>query len=540
MNNSTLRKILLLAFFAVGVTFAFTPSRGESPFGVNAVLERQGDVDIVRVSFSIPAGYFLYADHVDLVPSPGVTLEPLAVSSPVRYFDKFSEEEKSVYKADFESKYRISGAFETLTLTVNYQGCSDQFCFFPESKVFTFTNQTAKQQRPVLDPVVEQKSEPMDLAEHLNGFTIRAEASGYLRSSEFIAFLDRAEGLEEGAAGDKGLFRFGIVTGIVLVFIGGMGLNLTPCVLPLIPVNLAIIGAGARSGSKKHGFIRGGIYGLGMALAYGVLGLFVVMTGAKFGALNSSPWFNLAIAIVFLALALAMFDWVTIDFSRFQRRRDSDPGEKNSYLLPFTMGIVAALLAGACVAPVVISVLLLAAGLYAQGQSIGLALPFLLGFGMGMPWAFAGAGLSFLPKPGPWMVRVKHGFGILILLLAVYYGNLSWNLLRSRPSLRLADPTMPEAGYSALKENQKLLDALDRARMEGRPVFIDFWATWCKNCHAMEKTTFNDARVKDRLASYIVVRYQVERPDQSPARELLDYFQFIGLPSYVVLSPGAS
>ena len=99
---------------------------------------------------------------------------------------------------------------------------------------------------------------------------------------------------------------------------------------------------------------------------------------------------------------------------------------------------------------------------------------------------------------------------------------------------------MPEAGYSALKENQKLLDALDRARMEGRPVFIDFWATWCKNCHAMEKTTFNDARVKDRLASYIVVRYQVERPDQSPARELLDYFQFIGLPSYVVLSPGAS
>ena len=80
---------------------------------------------------------------------------------------------------------------------------------------------------------------------------------------------------------------------LLLVLVGGLALNLTPCVLPMIPINLAIIGAGAQAGSRSRGFLLGGAYGAAMAFVYGVLGLIVILTAGTFGTINASPWFNL-------------------------------------------------------------------------------------------------------------------------------------------------------------------------------------------------------------------------------------------------------
>ena len=96
------------------------------------------------------------------------------------------------------------------------------------------------------------------------------------------------------------------------------------------------------------------------------------------------------------------------------------------------MGGVAALLAGACVAPVVIQVIVFSSSLYSAGTSLALVLPFLLGLGMALPWPIAGAGLSVIPRPGPWMIRVKQAFGIFILGTAFYYGSLSYGLFSQR------------------------------------------------------------------------------------------------------------
>src|SRR5215472_16903191 len=105
-----------------------------------------------------------------------------------------------------------------------------------------------------------------------------------------------------------------------------------------------------------------------MALVYGVLGLAVVLTGSKFGTLNSSAWFNAGIAVVFLIMSLAMFDFVNVDFSRFQGRMGTSGGSnRGQFIVALSMGAMAALLAGASVAPVVISVLLLAAHFYSAG-----------------------------------------------------------------------------------------------------------------------------------------------------------------------------
>ena len=336
-----------------------------------------------------------------------------------------------------------------------------------------------------------------------------------------------------------GFRQAGTLLTLLLILIGGVCLNFTPCVLPLIPINLAIIGAGRAAGSRWGGFSHGAVYGAGMAATYGTLGLMVVLTGAKFGTLNSSIGFNVAIALAFIFLALAMFGKVDLDFSRFEGKLGGKVrGLKSRHLAAFGFGGLAALLAGACVAPVVISVLLLSTNLYAKGQVAGLLLPFLLGVGMALPWPFAGASLTFLPKPGKWMVHVKHAFGVLILIFAGYYGHLAWGLhLSQSTQTALADAPGPARAVAGA--NQDLADAFRQARQQNKPVFIDFKASWCKNCTAMDETVFNQTAVEQSLQDFVVVKYQAERPNEPPAREVLDYYGAMGLPTFVVMAPPA-
>src|SRR5262249_14230260 len=157
---------------------------------------------------------------------------------------------------------------------------------------------------------------------------------------------------------------------------------------------LAIIGAGAQSKQRGRGFVLGAAYGGAMAVVYGVLGLIVILTAGTFGTINSSAWFNLGIAVLFVFLGLAMFDIVSLDFSRWSSKIRFGEESRGSFWLAFSMGAVAALLAGACVAPVVIQVVVFASNLYTRGTSIALALPFVLGLGMAVPWPIAGAGMA--------------------------------------------------------------------------------------------------------------------------------------------------
>jgi thiol:disulfide interchange protein len=275
-----------------------------------------------------------------------------------------------------------------------------------------------------------------------------------------------------------------------------------------------------------------------MALVYGVLGLVVILTAGTFGTLNASPWFNLGIALLFVVLALAMFDVILIDFSTLAQG-PSTQGRRGSMPLAFTMGAVAALLAGACVAPVVIQVILFASSLYAGGTTLALALPFVLGLGMALPWPLAGAGMAALPRPGAWMVRVKQAMGVLILATAVYYAHLAWTLFDNR---RVDAGAVARSVEEKLKGGwtSSLSEGLARAEREGKPVLIDFWATWCKNCLTMDATTFEDPGVKAALESYVKVKVQAEDPDAEPARALLSRFDSVGLPTYVVLRPSAA
>ena len=520
-------------------TWAATPP---SPFHLTATCETQAGHTLARFDFLVPPDHVIYADHVSFETPDGQRLEPTRMTSPVVALDKVTGHTKSVYNQAFTAELTLDSL--PLDLLVRFQGCSNSACYFPERHWFkaTMTGITPEADPRTLSPIAlaaESARPPADWREAVADFRVVGRQTGYLRPANFLAFLTAAE-TGQGAA-ESPLARYqhlGLLATLLLIVLGGVGLNLTPCVLPLIPINLAIIGAGNQARSRRDGFVLGGIYGGGMAVVYGALGLVVVLTGSKFGALNSSPWFNLLIALVFLVLALGMFDKINVDLSRFRSGVGGEMGAGRSRaVVAFTFGAVAALLAGACVAPVVISVLLLSAQLYTQGSAAALLLPFLLGVGMALPWPFAGAGLTFLPKPGKWMTWIKYSFGVLILLFAAYYGHLAYNLLQARRQTT-ALAAAPASGHArSPAPNRSLAEALRQARSEGRPVFVDFAASWCKNCLAMDETVFNQAEVQQRLKQFVVVRYPAEEPNASPAREVLDRFGVMGLPTYVVLKP---
>ena len=536
------RTVIAAALSAVTTVAAFAQLQ---PFSATAELEAsESGEEILTVRLSIPPQHYLYADKVRVEATEDVRLSPISPPEPKRKHDELLEETVGVYDHDTALRYSIeagkAGSFE---VSVSYQGCSNEgICYMPQTDTFTLSIAEQAPTTPAADHETdEQPSEvtapaapETDWRALANQFTIQGRRSGFLTSDDFIAFLDASEsgrGMEENELGavfaEKGVWVL-----IALILLGGLALNLTPCVLPMIPINIAIIGAGAQASSKKKGFLLGGMYGAGIALVYGALGLVVVLTGAKFGALNASPWFNFAIAVIFVLLALAMFDVFIIDFSRFQNAGGPDESKRGRFLTAFFMGGVAALLAGACVAPVLISVLLLSADLFAGGNPAGLLLPFLLGVGMALPWPFAGAGLSFLPKPGAWMTRVKVVFGIFILLFAGWYAYLGVSLLRHQPPEMAAHADGDHSGW-----HTSLAQGLQTGLRNNQPVFIDFWATWCKNCLKMDRSTFRDPAVVQRLDQYTRIKFQAEDVSAPDVKPVLDHFGVIGLPTYVVLQP---
>jgi len=572
--------LLVGSLVLVGATPALAPAQGRPRAIVTAFVEtdavRPASRARVALIVALPEGLHVQSDQprdptliptlLIIEPPPAVRVTQLVYPHPADFKQEGQAEPLAVFEHEFvvgaelEIGHDVPAGDLVIPARLRYQACDDKVCFQPTTATTEWTlrvvhaatavtpaasdvfarlsagRRTGPPQAAIPPPdsltSIAPASNDGSALEKLDGFTVLATTGGYVGSDDFLQFIRDAE---QGIV-SKGLFDGrGPLAILLIILIGGLALNLTPCVLPMIPINLAIIGAGAQAGTRRRGFLLGSTYGAAMAFVYGVLGLVVILTASTFGTINASPWFNAGIAALFVVLGLAMFDVINIDFSRYSSGM-RNPTKRGAFGVAFTMGAVAALLAGACVAPVVIQVVLFSSSLYASGTTVAVALPFCLGIGMALPWPIAGAGLAALPKPGVWMVRVKQVLGILILGTGVYYGYLSYTLFANR-WVDASEVSGSVQEKLAAGWTNSLPAGLERAQREQKPVLIDFWATWCKNCLTMDKTTLEDAAVTSALADYVKIKFQAEDPDAEPAKSVMAQFKAIGLPTYVILRP---
>ena len=134
------------------------------------------------------------------------------------------------------------------------------------------------------------------------------------------------------------------------------------------------------------------------------------------------------------------------------------------------------------------------------------------------------------------MTRLFLPLGVFIMATAIYYGYEAYSIFANR----WVDPAAVESSVNEqLKAgwHASLAEGLDLAQREQKPVLIDMWATWCKNCLTMDKTTLVNGDVQSALSGYVKIKFQAEDPEQQPAKAVMQKFNAVGLPTYVIVRP---
>jgi thiol:disulfide interchange protein DsbD len=209
---------------------------------------------------------------------------------------------------------------------------------------------------------------------------------------------------------------------IPVLFLAGVVTSVTPCVYPLIPITIGILGgAGAETRSRRRTVAYVLLYALGLALVYATLGLLAGMSGTLFGTISSNRWAYLVMGSLLLLAALAMLDVFPVAAPARLVAWASQFGGRSAGSV-FLMGATSGLVAAPCGAPAFAAVLTFVS----QTRSAALGFLYLLVFSLGMTALLIAVGLSTgllaaLPKAGLWMSRVKRLAGVLILVMAEYY-----------------------------------------------------------------------------------------------------------------------
>ena len=213
-------------------------------------------------------------------------------------------------------------------------------------------------------------------------------------------------------------------------FIAGVLISFTPCVYPIIPIQLGFIGGRAAAnetangelGSKFNlqGFRLSVLFVVGMSLVYAALGAFASLTGTLFGSWTASPWTYVLVANVMIVLALSMLDVFTLKTPQFLSKWNPEKKGKG-YLSALLIGASSGLVVGPCTAPALGATL---AYVGTQGNVVfGTLVLFVFALGMGtlmiVLGTFGGA-LALLPRSGGWMSKVKIAFGIAMIVIAQY------------------------------------------------------------------------------------------------------------------------
>ena len=208
----------------------------------------------------------------------------------------------------------------------------------------------------------------------------------------------------------------------LIAYLGGVLVGFTPCVYPVIPVTVAVIGARSAH-SRTRSFLLSLFYVLGIALTYTALGGIAAFTGKLFGQIQSNPWTYFIVANICILMGLSMLEVFTLRIhapeaiSRFQTRKKTE-----GCLSSFLLGILSGFVLGPCTTPVLTVLLTYVAS--KQNPLFGMMLLFLFSLGIGTLLILIGTFTGFLtrlPKSGAWMAKISHAFGWIMIGVGEYF-----------------------------------------------------------------------------------------------------------------------
>ncbi len=501
-----------------------------------------------HVNSHTPTEEYLIPTTVTLAAAAGLKFgEPRFPEGRMEKFS-FSETPLSVYAHDFTIQVPLewtgaaTEAVPSLAGSVEYQACNDTQCLAPASVAFR-TGGAA----PGGAAATSARAAPL--------------AGGAVPLSE-------ARRVQGGAAAAGGhdlqalLENRGLLLVLLTVFLGGLALNLTPCVYPVIPLTVGFFSREA-GGSTSRAFGLSALYVLGMAATYSALGVAAALSGKLFGALLQNPLVLTGIAGVLVLMALSMFGYWEIRMPSFLMNR---AGARGGAAGAFGMGLFVGVVAAPCVGGFIVGLLAFVAA--RQDPGLGLLLFFVLSLGLGLPYLFLGAfsgSLSRLPRAGAWMESVKKVFGWILLAMAAYflrsvlprpaglwllpivlgvgliavlvrgYG-LRWPLRAGVAALFLAIALffVPHT-LSGWQPWPAGADASGMGARTGRPAVIDFSAEWCLPCLELEKRTFSDERVRRALAGRDLFKADMTRIGSAETVALAERFGILGVPTVIFL-----
>jgi cytochrome c-type biogenesis protein len=209
---------------------------------------------------------------------------------------------------------------------------------------------------------------------------------------------------------------------LALLFGAGLVTSLSPCIWPMIPITVGLLGGTARTGAPRVRVVGLTLtYILGLALFYSLLGLLAGLTGTLFGTVSSNPWIRLAVGNLLIVFALGMLDVIPMNAPQRLTAWAGSLGG-GSYPAVFLLGATSGIVAAPCGAPAFGAVLTWVAA--TKSGVLGFFYLFVFSLGMTAVLAVAGVfsgALAALPKPGAWMVWIKRAAAVVLLLVAEYY-----------------------------------------------------------------------------------------------------------------------
>lgn len=547
-----MRTIFLLLTFLISLAHAeefLDPAVAFKPTA------RALDGQTIEVNYEIAKGYYLYRDKFKFAVEGesarlGMAQIPKGKEKDDENFGKVEVYYKSV-AIRVPVERNASGTLQ-LKLNVTSQGCADAgVCYPPQSQMVSVE---------LPDPA----SAPPSGASPVDGDE-SGKIAGLLKDAGFWAIL-------------------------AFFFVAGLGLSLTPCVFPMIPILSGIIAGQGHKVSRGRGFALSLMYVLGMAVTYAAAGIAAGMTGTLLSVALQSPWVLSAFALVFVVLSFSMFGFYELQLpSSLQSKLSEESGhlQGGRGIGVFVMGALSALIVGPCVAAPLAGALLY---IGQTGDAVlgGVAL-FVMALGMGVPLLIVGLSAgTLLPRAGAWMEAVKKFFGVLLLATAVWLISpvipaivqmLAWAALLIIPAIYLhaldplpanakgwqrfwkgigifmlvtgvalligalaggRDPLQPLAGLrgqAVAAEPKKLpfepvvslADLEAKVLAAGQPVMLDFYADWCVSCKEMERFTFSDAAVQAKLAGFKLLKADVTA-NNADDKALLARFGLFGPP----------